>query len=101
MLDPNQLRKDLPTVVRALQCRGIEFDADRFNELEARRKSVQVETETLQARRNALSKLIGQRKSKGEDASQEMAESQQIPEQLQALEHQLTDIQKELSDWLM
>src|SRR3546814_15768392 len=86
MLDPNQLRKDLPAVVGALARRGVEFDAERFNQLEARRKSVQVETESLQARRNAVSKLIGQLQSKGQDASGEMAESQAIPVRLKQLE---------------
>ena len=96
MLDINLLRKDLPSVVQALATRGIDFDTQRFNQLEAKRKSVQVETETLQARRNAVSKLIGQLKSKGEDASAEMAESQQIPQQLHELEQQLSTIQHEL-----
>ena len=101
MLDPNQLRKELPTVVEALRLRGIEFDTDRFSQLEARRKTVQVETEALQARRNAVSKLIGQLKSKGEDASREMAESQQIPARLKELEHELSALQAELNEWLM
>lgn len=101
MLDPNQLRKDLPSVVAALARRGVSFDTERFAQLESRRKAVQVETETLQARRNAVSKLIGQLKSKGEDASKEMAESQAIPEQLKALELDLSAIQAELNEWLM
>src|SRR5690606_24761848 len=98
---PNLLRKDLPAVVNALALRGIAFDTERFSELEARRKSVQVETEALQARRNAVSKLIGQLKSKGEDASKEMAESQQIPTRLKELEHDLSAVQTELNAWLM
>ncbi|NYT85428.1 serine--tRNA ligase [Pollutimonas harenae] len=101
MLDPNQLRKDLPVVVKALELRGIAFDTERFSQLEARRKSVQVETEALQARRNAVSKLIGQLKSKGEDASKEMAESQEIPARLKELENELADVQGELNAWLM
>jgi len=101
MLDPNQLRKDLPAVVDALARRGIQFDAQRFNQLEARRKSVQVDTEALQARRNAVSKLIGQLKSKGQDASAEMAESQAIPVRLKQLELDLAAVQAELRDWLM
>src|SRR5690606_18674644 len=99
MLDPNQLRKDLPVVVKALALRGVEFDTERFNQLEARRKAVQVETETLQARRNAISKLIGQLKSKGEDAAKEMAESQQIPARLKELEQELGLVQGELNAW--
>ena len=101
MLDPNQLRKDLPSVVKALALRGVSFDTERFSQLEARRKSVQVETEALQARRNAVSKLIGQLKSKGEDASKEMAESQEIPARLKELEIALAEVQGELGDWLM
>lgn len=101
MLDPNQLRKDLPSVVSALARRGLEFDTSRFAQLEARRKAVQVETENLQARRNAVAKLVGQLKSRGEDASKELAEAQAIPEQLKVLENDLAEIQSELSDWLM
>ncbi|HUH87827.1 MAG TPA: serine--tRNA ligase [Pusillimonas sp.] len=100
MLDPNQLRKDMPSVVSALQRRGLAFDVERFNALEARRKAVQVETETLQARRNAVSKLIGQLKSKGQDATAEMAESQAIPARLKDLENDLAQVQEELHDWL-
>jgi seryl-tRNA synthetase len=101
MLDPNQLRKDMATVVNALARRNVSFDTERFSQLEARRKAVQVETETLQARRNALAKLIGQRKSKGEDATAEMSESQSIPVRLKDLEHDLALVQGELNEWLM
>ena len=74
MLDQNLLRKDLSTVVQALSLRGLSFDTERFNRLESERKAAQMETESLQARRNALAKQIGQLKSRGEDASAVMAE---------------------------
>lgn len=101
MLDPVLLRKDLSRVVAALKRRGVEFDEERFNILEARRKAVQVETETLQAQRNALAKQIGKLKSQGQDASEVMAESQAIPGKLKELEGQLNDIKQELDAWLM
>ena len=47
MLDLGLLRKDLDSVVSALARRGVEFDVARFNELEARRKDLQVQTENL------------------------------------------------------
>lgn len=100
MLDINQLRRNLDDVVAALATRGVQFDTERFNQLEAQRKTVQVETESLQARRNTVSKLIGQLKSKGEDATKEMAESKEIPQKLHELEAQLSDIQNELHTWL-
>ena len=92
MLDPALLRKDLDAVVRRLATRGLAFDTEAFNALESRRKAVQTETEQLQARRNALAKQIGALKSRGEDASAVMAESQAIPGRLKALEQDLAEV---------
>ncbi|CAM3718893.1 Serine--tRNA ligase [Bordetella sputigena] len=100
MLDPTLLRKDLQTVVDRLKTRGVQFDMERFNALESRRKSVQTETESLQARRNALAKQIGQLKAKGEDASAVMAESQALPARLKQLEEELAQVQEQLTDLL-
>ena len=74
MLDVNQLRKDVDAMAARLRTRGFEFDVATFTALEGERKTVQVETEALQAKRNALSKQIGQLKGKGGDASALMAE---------------------------
>ena len=101
MLDPALLRKELDAVVRRLSSRGFAFPMDQFNGLESRRKSVQTETENLQAQRNALAKQIGALKSRGEDASAVLAESQALPAKLKALELDLADIQSQLSDMLM
>ena len=101
MLDPTLLRKDLQTVVDRLKTRGVEFDTQRFNELESRRKAVQTETESLQASRNALAKQIGQLKAQGQDASAVLAESQAIPARLKQLEDDLAAVQQSLHDWLM
>jgi seryl-tRNA synthetase len=101
MLDPALLRKDLDAVVRRLSSRSFAFPMDQFNGLESRRKSVQTETENLQAQRNALAKQIGALKSRGEDASAVLAESQALPAKLKALELDLADIQSQLSDMLM
>ena len=85
MLDINLLRKDVGAVAERLRSRGFEFDVAAFNALEAERKAVQVQTEELQARRNALSKQIGALKSRGEDATAVMAEAAAIPDQVKAL----------------
>jgi seryl-tRNA synthetase len=101
MLDPILLRKDLDTVVQRLATRGVVFDRQAFETLEAERKNIQTETETLQAQRNALAKQIGVLKSKGEDASEVMAQSQAIPGKLKGLEEKLQGIQADLSALLM
>jgi len=101
MLDPALLRKDLDAVVKRLASRGFAFSLETFNALEARRKAVQIETENLQAQRNALAKQIGALKARGEDASAVMAQSQSIPPRLKALEQALTDLQLQLNDLLL
>jgi seryl-tRNA synthetase len=101
MLDLHQLRKDLPAVVAALATRGYIFDRERFESLEAERKRVQTETESLQARRNALSKQIGELKRKGEDASAVMAEVAALPGTLTQLEAQLASVQTRMTDLLL
>ncbi|NOL51179.1 serine--tRNA ligase [Pelistega suis] len=101
MLDPVLLRKDIDFVIAQLARRGLSFDVERFNKLEAARKEIQVETENLQASRNALAKEIGKLKSQGQDASAVMAQAAQIPEQLKQLEEKLSGIKNELDSWLM
>lgn len=101
MLDPVLLRKNLDLVVERLAARGVTFDVASFNELESQRKAIQTETETLQAQRNTLAKQIGALKSKGEDASEVMAQSQAIPGKLKALEESLHQIQTQLNALLL
>ena len=93
MLDLTLLRKDLAAIAERLRTRGFELDVNAFERLESERKSVQTRTEELQARRNALSKQVGQAKSRGEDASALMAEAGQIPELLKRLEQQNGEVQ--------
>jgi seryl-tRNA synthetase len=100
MLDVALLRKDLAGVAARLRQRGFELDVGALEALEADRKSVQTRTEDLQARRNALSKQVGQLKSRGEDASALMAEVAQIPDQLKHLEQHLADVQGRLQQIL-
>jgi seryl-tRNA synthetase len=104
MLDITLLRKDLPQVVARLEARQSPqpfLDVLRFSALEAERKTIQLRTEDLQARRNSLSRQIGQHKAKGEDASAAMAEVAGLADELKASAERLEAIQAELADMLM
>jgi seryl-tRNA synthetase len=96
MLDIQQLRNDLDGVVSQLKKRGFEFDSATFTALEQERKTVQTNTEALQARRNAASKSIGFAKSKGEDVSAIMAEVAGLGDAQKAGEARLAEIQEQL-----
>lgn len=101
MIDIQLLRKDIDMVVSRLADRKFVLDKDAFLSLESDRKQVQSRTEELQAKRNQLAKSVGMKKAKGEDASQEMAESVALNQELQALTEKLTVLQSQLNDFLM
>ncbi|HEY0843201.1 serine--tRNA ligase [Methylotenera sp.] len=101
MLDIQALRNDLDGVVSQLQARGFEFDATKFSALEQERKTVQTNTQDLQAKRNNASKQIGIAKSKGEDVSAIMAEVAGLGEQLKAGEVRLAELQADLQSLLL
>ena len=96
MLDIQQLRNDLDNVAARLKARKFDFPIDVFKALEAERKTIQTNTENLQAKRNAASKQIGFAKSKGEDASAILAEVAGLGDELKAAEAQLNEIQANL-----
>jgi seryl-tRNA synthetase len=99
MLDPKLLRAQPEAMAAQLGRRGFAFDIARFQDLETRRKTLQTETEKLQAERNAGSKRIGQAKAKGEDVSPVMADMERIKNQLAANEAELNTLQAEFDDF--
>jgi len=104
MLDINLLRKDLDSVVARLEARKTPqpyLDVEAFRALEAERKTIQSRTEELQAKRNQLSKQIGQLKSKGESADAVMAEVNALKGELDQSAARLEQIQPEIQTLLL
>ena len=100
MLDIQALRNNLSEVAERLATRGFMLDTTRFEQLEGERKSIQVRTQELQAKRNATSKQIGAAKAKGEDVSSIMAEVAHLGDELKQLEAKLEEIQTALHAFL-
>lgn len=92
MLDPKFLRTELDLTAARLASRGFVLDTAHLSKLEETRKSLQVETEELQASRNAISKSIGQAKSRGEDVSPIMAQVGDLGSQLDAKKAELAQL---------
>ena len=92
MLDVQLLRAKLDFVAERLATRGMSLDVAAFQALEDERKTRQTRTQELQARRNTLSKQVGQLKGKGEDASAVLAEVAGIGDELKANEVALAEL---------
>ena len=108
MLDINFLRKDLAGVIARLEARKSPqafLNVDAFTALETERKTIQMRTEELQAKRNALSKQIGQLKAKGAagqaEADAVMAQVGEYKVELESSAARLEVIQAELQNLLL
>jgi seryl-tRNA synthetase len=108
MLDINTLRKDLAGVIARLEARKSPqtfLNVDAFTALETERKTIQIRTEELQAKRNALSKQIGQLKAKGAagqaEAEAVMAQVGEYKVELESSAARLEVIQSELQTLLL
>jgi seryl-tRNA synthetase len=103
MLDITLLRKDLNSVVARLETRKSPqafLNVEAFTALETERKTIQIRTEELQAKRNSLSKQIGMLKAKGPAGAAEvdavMAEVAGLKAELEQSATRLDAIQAEL-----
>ncbi|HMK20830.1 MAG TPA: serine--tRNA ligase [Terriglobales bacterium] len=103
MLDIQLLRSDIDRVRKRLEDRGIQFQADRFLELEGKRKKIQIRTQELQARRNTTSTEVGRFMASGDQAKAEEAKRRAIADsgELKVLEKELVDIQVRLDEFLL
>ncbi|MFM2428082.1 MAG: hypothetical protein RL707_1909 [Pseudomonadota bacterium] len=104
MLDINQLRRDLPSVIAKLETRKTPqafLNVAAYQALEADRKTLQTRTEELQASRNALSKQIGMLKAKGENADGVMTQVADIKTELDTSAVRLDGLQAELQALLL
>ncbi|CAN5327351.1 serine--tRNA ligase [soil metagenome] len=102
MIDIQLVRKDLDALAARLAEGGrFALPVESLRALEAERKRAQTASEELQARRNALSKAVGVKKSRGEDAGAELEEVAALPDALAAAELKLAEVQAKLDEILM
>ena len=97
MIDPKLLRGDLTDLQQQLTTRGYSLDIDFWQAIESERKSLQMHTEELQAKRNAGAKQVGMLKKSGEDASSLITEMEQVSSEMKSAEETLKVLQEKLN----
>ncbi|GAV20915.1 seryl-tRNA synthetase [Mariprofundus micogutta] len=106
MIDRQALRKEFDQLQAAIGRRGEEvIDPGsawaKMTELDKRQRELKTASETLAADRKRVSKLIGQKKSKGEDASEELAAMGEVSRQAKELDAQARDAEAEFAAALL
>jgi seryl-tRNA synthetase len=96
MIDPKLIRQSAHEVAANLARRNFEFDADAYLALEDRRKSLQVEVESLRADKNLSAKSVGKAKAQGEDIEPLLAAVKDLGERLEKSDSELQSVQGEL-----
>lgn len=101
MLDPKLIRSELDVVAEQLKKRNFELDVSSIENLEAKRKNFQIQTEELQNERNIKSKSIGKAKAAGEDIKPLLDEVAGLGDRLDAAKLELSTVQQELDAIVM
>ena len=101
MLDIKFLRQNLDLVRRKLAERGQTIDLERFSALDARRRNLLQEVETLRNERNTVSKEIGDRKKRKADAADLIARMGEVSARIKDLDAILEETESALEAIVM
>jgi len=103
MLDLELLRKNPEFVKERLRLRREDYPrlVDEALRLDEERRSILKDLEALRAERNALSKEIGKRKSKGEQTAELEGKVKEIKEKIEGLEDKLSKVEEQLKSVML
>ena len=96
MLDLKLIRSDPERVKAALARRGAAEQVDELLALDARRRELLPRIEGAQAERKTLSKQIGERKQRGEDAAAKMRAVAELKETIESGKAELEQVEADL-----
>ncbi|PKN35520.1 MAG: serine--tRNA ligase [Deltaproteobacteria bacterium HGW-Deltaproteobacteria-19] len=101
MLDIKYLRQNLEHVRIKMLERGQEIDMGRFTALDTQRRDILQEVEVLRSERNAVSKEIGEKKKRKEDATEIIARMGEVSARIKTLDETLKQTEEDLNAFLM
>ncbi|EKZ1511140.1 serine--tRNA ligase [Listeria monocytogenes] len=102
MLDVKLLRNNFDEVKQKLQNRGEDLgEFEKFGELDKRRRTLIVETESLKSQRNEVSQEIAKLKREKQDADAKIEEMRVVGDRIKTLDIELREIDEKLDMILM
>ena len=102
MIDIKKLRDDFEATAQALARRGVErARLEKARDLDAKRRALLGETETLKAKRNAASKEIGKIAAAGGDIAAAKAEMRAVGDRIAEIDRELATVEHDLRETLL
>lgn len=101
MIDLKLAQKQPEILAKALASRHSDLDVQEFLDLDAKRRSLLAEVETLKGERNAASARVAEAKRRGEDASSQFAELGRLSDRIKELDEKTGEARAAVTAWLM
>ena len=102
MIDIKKLRDEFDATAAALARRGVEVATlEKARDLDAKRRSLVGETETLKAKRNAASKEIGKIAKEGGDIAAAKEEMRKVGDRIAEIDRELATVEHDLRETLL
>ena len=102
MIDIKKLRDEFDATAAALARRGVEAEKlQKAKDLDARRRALIAETETLKAKRNAASKEIGKIAKEGGDIAAAKEEMRKVGDRIAEIDRELAQTDTDLRETLL
>ena len=101
MIDLKLVQKQPEVLTTALTNRHSDLDVKEFLALDARRRALLTEVETLKSRRNAASAEVAAKKRAGEDATALLAEMSGVADRIKELDVETAQAKSDVETWLM
>jgi len=101
MLDIKFLRQNVDFVKSKIAARGQDIDLNAFVSMDAKRRDILQEVESLRNERNAVSKQVGERKKRKEDAQDLIDRMGTVSARIRELEEELKETEEKLHNLLL
>jgi len=102
MIDIKKLRDEFDATAAALARRGVEKERlESARDLDAKRRALVSETETLKAKRNAASKEIGKIAKEGGDIASAKEEMRKVGDRIAEIDKELASVEHDLRETLL
>lgn len=101
MIDLKLVQKQPEVLARALASRHSDLDVNEFLSLDARRRALLSEVESLKSRRNTASGQVAACKREGRDASALLAELGTLSDRIKELDAQTAQARVDVETWLL
>jgi len=101
MLDTKFVQENAALVKEKALTRGVKLDLSEFIQLTKKKKEYLIKTEDLRHKLNKNSKLIGQMKREGRDASSLIKDMKEVSDKIKKNENELKEIEEKIKDILL